>query len=202
MHKRNLLLIAMAWAALVMLVLTLPLGLDRTGFAGMLYFPAILLAVALSGRGMHAPAATAMWTGAVLWSLLYWALVLVIYVLFLELYLLRQARGDLRAEPDAALAEASVSARNLHHLGRALGRLEQRRRSHWLLAEIPGLDLRWSAQRLAAEAISHAGEQRAVQHLLNNFEQVLRERDGADSAAAAMRALHAEAGRQAGTGPA
>jgi hypothetical protein len=155
MHHRNLLLIAMAWAAAVLLLMLLPIGLDKTDVAGILYFPAIVLAMALSGSGEHAPTASAMWSAAIAWSLTYWWLVMIFYALLLEYYLLRRAvRQLLRAHAQTAVGLAPTDpARHLEAFGQALDGLERRRRSHWVLAASSGVDLGQAPVDLASAAL-------------------------------------------------
>ena len=173
MNRRNLLLLAAVWSAIVLGTLVLLAG-DQTWIAGILYWPGIVAGIVISHflrRAGHAPEATAVWTGAVVWSLLYWAVLIAIYALLLEWYLLRSAGNYLDAStPESDVAGKGTADTHLAHFGTALKLLEKRRRSHWLLAPIPGLNLADSPERFASAALRTVPRHRAVNGLLRRFE--------------------------------
>jgi hypothetical protein len=160
MNKRRVLLVAMVLAALIAAAMLFVPGLKGSSLARLLYMPAVLLALVFSG-GSHSPSETAWNSAFVAYSVTYLFLVVVLYALLLELYLLVRATWSMGwpaevvgAPPEsvddgrpagtigfaAARAGDARSGRSregdalVSHLGRKLQDHERRRRSHWLLA--------------------------------------------------------------------
>lgn len=194
MNRRNLLLLCMLWAAVILIVMSLA-GLDRTWLAGIVYLPAIIIAVALSRQHGHVPDAAGVWIGAISWSLLYWTLVLLLYALLLEAWLLRSATARLTdGLRQTELADKDNLEGHLACFGAILGQLERRRRSHWLLAAIPGVDLDAGPAQLARDALQRSPRHRAVSGVLRALGSALRDRHGLTDGNAAVRRLQDEVG--------
>jgi hypothetical protein len=159
MNKRRILIVAMVLAALIAAALLFVPGLKRSGVTQLLYLPAALMALVLSG-GSHSPSAAAWNSAFAAYSVAYLFSVVVLYALLLELYLLMRATRSLGwpeevvgAAPDpvddrspagvvsfatAGVGSGLASGRQetealVTHLGRNLQDHERRRRSHWLL---------------------------------------------------------------------
>lgn len=188
MHKRNIALTALVLAALVTGAFFVFPNLHRPDAVGIFYFPAILLAVILSG-GSHSPPVAAGMAAFIAYTLSYWAAFLIIYALLWEIYLLRQVAHHLEgAEADLRHGEAH-SQLYLRRLGIAIADLENRRRKHFLLSPIKELDLSMAPHLLAANAIVKAGDHRAVRTLLRRYEGVITGIKGRDAAKSMMRKL-------------
>jgi hypothetical protein len=188
MHKRNVTLIALVLAAITTLLVEFVPPLRHSEWVGLLHFPAIVLAVALSG-GSHSPSAAAGWTAFIAYAGTYCILFVVSYALVLEAALLHGAlrRLDRMAdEPDSMQEDPHV---HLQHLGQALGELEARRRRHWVLQDMEGLDLAQDPESLARAAVQCHRDHRVVRRSLARMQRNLTTKLGPQRAAAAMSRL-------------
>lgn len=188
MHKRNVTLIALVLAAIATLLVHFVPAVRHSEVVGLLHFPAILLAVALSG-GSHSPSASAGWSAFITYAALYCVLFVVSYALVLELVLLRGALRQLDRVADVLGSAEDDPRVHLGHLGKALAQLEARRRTHWVLQDLDGLDPAQDPESLARVAIRRYGQHRVVVRALRRMHSNLAQLWGSDRASAAMSRL-------------
>lgn len=201
MHKRNITLTALVLAAIITCAFVFFQGPNHSNVIGILYFPAILLSVIFSGG--HSPSAVAGWSSFIIYTLFYWVVFLVVYVLLLEIYLLRQILHHLDDAKHNLISEQADSKMALEKIGHAIAELETRRRKHFLLQPID-LDLSEAPHLLAAKAISRAGKTRPVSGILRKLEAKIRTEKSPLQAAIILSDLRKEAetiaaGNQAST---
>jgi hypothetical protein len=189
MHKRNTALIALVLAAVITAGVTKWHGSDTIGI---IYFPAILLSVILSGRTREI-GAVAEWSSFIVYTLFYLVIFLIVYVLLLELFLLRRGFGRFDNTQDLQPLEESSSQSTFESLGRAIHDVETKRRTHWLLNDIPSIDLSESPDVLGARAISGSAVDGPVKGLLKELKNRLVKRLGPAAAEAEMAKLKADA---------
>ena len=191
MHKSNVALTTLAVAAILAGVFLVYPGLSDFAVVGYLYFPAIVLSIIFGG---HAPSALAGWSSFAVYTVCYWAVLLVVYAALWEIHLLRQVfhhleplnrKNLLRDEPEARLY--------LEKIGHAIAEVEPRRRKHLLLKNAEVLDLSEAPQLTAARAIAGAGRERLVTTLLGQLEKNLVAEIGAGQAHDVMIQVSAEA---------
>jgi hypothetical protein len=139
MHKTNILLISIALAIPVTAAVTWLPFIHRSEWLGIFYFPAILLSVALSG---HSPGTASVWTSSIAYTLLYLCVIVIVYALLLEIYVLRSALSRIAKNVDVEAASETLDARRVFEsVGQGLQDVETRRRKHWVLAARPYADL-------------------------------------------------------------
>lgn len=195
MHKRNLILIAIVWAALVTVVFLIFPRIYH-GAAGWAYFPVIALSVALEhvfGGNPHSPSAVNGWSCFAAYTIFYWVLVLIIYALLLEFYLLRKVLHHLDDAKQHLTGEKPDSRQALEKMGRAIAEVETRRRKHWLLKPLDLPDLNEAPHLLAARAITGSYKTRPVNKLLNQLNARLASEMGSTKAAVTMSRLREDA---------
>jgi len=168
MHKRNITLTAMVLAAIITASFYLFPGLNHSDVLGVFYFPAILLAVVLSG-GSHSPSEVYGWSAFVAYTLLYGVAYLVCYVLLLEMYLLRRSLPELDKALNDLRNGESHSSLYLRHVGNALKDLEVRRRRHYLLQPVEEIDLDLEPDVFAAHAIANLNTKHPVARLMRRL---------------------------------
>jgi hypothetical protein len=185
MHKRNTALIALLLAAVVTLAVTLWTSVHRSDTVGILYFPAILLSVILSGRTREI-GAVAEWSAFLVYTLFYLVVFLIIYVLLLEWVLLRRGISNLdRTHVDERLENAPSQAA-FESLGRAIRDVESRRRGHWLLDNTKTIDLSESPDVLGARALEGSAAEGPAKGLLKEVRSRLVKERGSTAADAVM----------------
>jgi len=195
MHKRNLILIAMFWAALVTVAFLIFPRIYH-GAVGLAYFPVIVMSVALEhiiGGNPHSPPAVTGWSCFAAYTIFYWVLVLIIYVLLLEFYLLRKVLHHLDDAKQHLTGEKPDSRQALEKIGRAIAEVETRRRKHWLLKPLDLPDLNEAPHLLAARAITGSGKTRPVKKLLKKLNARLASEMGSTKAAVTMAKLREDA---------
>jgi hypothetical protein len=203
MHKRNLTLTALVWAAIITCAFLLFPRLYH-GTLGLFYWPAIALAVTaahfLTGNG-HSPSNVIGWSSFAVYSIFYLVVFLVVYVILLEIYLLRGVLHHLddaiqyltpveaKRGPDEPVSDGTDTQKALETVGQALAEVEAKRRKHFLLKSIDLLDLSEAPHILAARAITGAGQSRPVKGLLKKLRSKLAAKIGPTKAAFLMAKL-------------
>jgi hypothetical protein len=146
------------------------------GFAGLLLVPHLVLAVIIShffGGNPHSPSQAVLCATYAVYTIGYCLVFLVIYVILLEAYLLRQVLHHLDDATNKITGEQPDSKLVLEDIGRAIGELETRRRKHFLLQ--PGdLNLTDAPHLLAAKAMSKPSQAGPVKKILAKFESKIR----------------------------
>src|SRR5580692_8101362 len=136
-HKRNASLTALALTLAIAVVFLIHPRVYH-GALGVAYLPSLVLAVIIShfsGNG-HSPPNSIGWISFAVYTIFYILLFLFIYVIVLELYLLR---GVLHYLDDAKMElnpEKPDSRKALEKIGQAIAEVEARRRRHFLLKPI------------------------------------------------------------------
>jgi len=183
-HKRNLFLTAMAWGAIVTGVLVLFPDLRHT-IVGTLHLPALALAVILAhyltGDGLHPPEVIG-WSSFVAYTLCYWIVVLIFYVMGLEFYLLHKVLHHLDDAQQhlipvdkgggigGAVFDGTDPQKALDKIGLALQELEGKRRHHWLLKQDDVIGSLDDAPHLvAARAVSRSEDSLTTKRLLKQL---------------------------------
>jgi hypothetical protein len=193
MHKRNTVLIALAYAAVITLVVSLWTSVHRSDAVGIVYFPAIMLSILFSG-GSRSIGAVSEWSSFVVYTLFYLIVFLVVYVLLLEAYLLR--RGFVHLQPPSGgegQATESNSQTRLDQLGRAIHDVESKRRKHWLLDDTKSIDLTEAPDKLAARALDAATVRGPTKGLLKEYKARIVKQRGPEAAEAEIAKLRADA---------
>ena len=197
MNRRNILLTALALAVPVTAVVTQISAVNRSFITGVIYFPAILLSVLLGG-GTRSPGPASAWSGFVINTLLYLVVVIVLYALGCEIYLLRRGLERLpkiqRDLSDARnLTGDSASRETLVGLGSAIRDIEIRRRQKWLLENAESINLSDSTLLIGAKAIVSGDSGRPVKGVLTEFRRRLIAEGGEEFAKATLEKLTADA---------
>jgi hypothetical protein len=203
MNKRNIALAAAIFALIAVVLSWQVPVIKHSELVGMAYLPALWLMVALSG-GHHSPGAGAVWTSFLAYTLIYLVVFIVSYAFLLELYLIRKALRQVDAFCDHPEIASRGTEDYLETLGGAVAELEARRRRSWFLnrveiletGEPTGLDAGAGAQPLAARpretgpthrhvaahALTHLSDSRAVSPLLKHLRKRLTARLGPEQA--------------------
>ena len=155
MHKTNISLFALALTLVIALLMGLVPPFAESDAVGIAYFPAILLSLIFSNAS-HSLSAAPVWSGFVAYTLMLWALLLAIYAILWEWYLLRRAFGHLKIDDVIRGVEENNTDYKtlLRRFGEAVFEAETRRRRHWLLANSTSLDLSLPKEQLAIQAIN------------------------------------------------
>jgi hypothetical protein len=191
MHKRNTVVLALALATPITIGVTMWSSLHRSDAIEILYFPAIILSVILSGMS-HSPGAVAEWSSFIVYTLLYLIIFLILYALLLEFYLLRRGLAHLHKMDDKEPLEES-SQSTLEAIGRAIHDVESKRRTHWLLDNTESVDLSESPDVLGARALEGSTDNRLSKSVLKEFRSRLVKQRGAVAAEAAIEKLKMDA---------
>jgi hypothetical protein len=163
---------------------------------GWTYFPALALSVVLShffGGNPHSPSAVTGWSSFAVYTIFYWVVFLIIYVLLLEFYLLRKVLHHLDDAKQHLMSDKPDSRQALEKIGRAIAEVEARRRRHFLLQPLDLPDLNEAPHLLAARAITGAGKTRPVKGLLKKLNSRLKTEMGSTKAALVMAKLREDA---------
>jgi hypothetical protein len=195
MHKRNLTLTALFWAGVVTVAFLIFPRIYH-GSIGWAYFPSIVISVGLShlfGGNPHSPSAITGWSSFAVYTIFYWIVFLIIYVLLLEFYLLRKVLGHLDEAKQHLKTDKPDTRPALEHIGQGLAELEARRRRHFLLQPLALPDLNEAPHLLAARAITNAGNTRTVKRVLKKLNKRLGREIGSTQAAVAMAKLREDA---------
>ena len=193
MNKQRILIVAMVLAAAIAAALLFVPGLKGSGLARFVYFPSVFLAVVFSW-GAHSPGYAAWHSAFASWSISYLFLVVVLYALGLELYLLvrttwsmgwpREVVGAAPEEVDNVRSAGGIGFGTGHtreagssdesealmaHLGQKLQAHERRRRSHWLLTPRE-IDLGAAPADAARKALDTQVAPRAIAWLQRRLE--------------------------------
>jgi hypothetical protein len=151
----------------------------------------------LSGGG-HSPSMAAGWISFVAYTLLYWALFIVLSAILWEMYLLRKALHHLDDAQRHLTGAEPDSRKALEKIGQAIAEVETRRRKNFFLKGAAKLDLTQPPDVLAAHAIAEAGDERAVKGVLKHLHGKLTAAIGREKATLVMTRLRAEGSRKAG----
>jgi hypothetical protein len=195
MHKRNLTLTALFWAGVVTVAFLIFPRIYH-GSIGWVYFPSVALSVVWShifGGNPHSPSAVTGWSSFAVYTIFYWVVFLIIYVLLLEFYLLRKILDHLDEAKQHLKADKPDTRHALEHIGQGLAELEARRRRHFLLQPLDLPDLKEAPHLLAARAITRSEKTRPVKHLLKKLNKRLAREIGSTQAAVAMAKLREDA---------
>jgi hypothetical protein len=139
-------------------------------------FPALLLAVALSGDA-HSPTAYAAWLSFGIYTLLYCAVVMVVYVIVREWYMVRQSRCVIKefVERLPTTYRRNLNSRtidsHLDCLGRAITQIEGKRRKCIFLENMDCVDLKSSPKDIATQFLSSGKKHRVSVNLLKYLEK-------------------------------
>jgi hypothetical protein len=191
MNKRNILFLAIIIATLITAAIRFIPALDRANTLALVYFPSILLAVLFAGNS-HSPSELAGWTSFVSYTLLYDIIFIVTYAVLWELYLVHKSLRDLDRASSATRDQLDADE-TLKRLGQALAQIETRRRKSFLLKPMDLPDLSGDPAQLAAQALRHARDQRAVKSALRVLGAQLKKKHGAEAAERIMDAMHQQA---------
>lgn len=171
-HKRNLTITALVWAGIITIAF-LVFPKIYHGAVGWLYFPSLALAVIVSdlfGGNPHSPSNMVGWSTFAVYTVFYWAMFLVVYVILLEIYLLRRVLHHLEDAKNDLVTDRPDSKKALEKMGQAIVELEAVRRHHLLLKplDLPEFP---TGQRhlLAAHVISKNGDAGPVKALLKKL---------------------------------
>jgi hypothetical protein len=189
MHKRNTALIALIFAAVITVGVTMWHGSDTIGI---IYFPAILLSVILSCRTREI-GAVAEWSAFIVYTLFYLVVFLIVYVMLLEWFLLRRGVGHFDKTHHLQRLDDSSSQSTFESVGRAIHDVETKRRTHWLLNNTESIDLSESPDVLGARAISGCAIDGPAKGLLKELNARLVKELGPAAAKAEMIKLKADA---------
>ena len=195
MHKRNLTIAALFWAGVVTVAFLIFPRIYHGTF-GWSYAPAIALSVVLShffGGNPHSPSASVGWSSFAVYTIFYWVVFLIIYVLLLEFYLLRKVLRHLDDVKQNLASDKPDSRQALEKIGRAIAEVEARRRRHFLLQKLDLPDLNEAPHLLAARAIAGAGKTQPVKRLLKKLNARLKTEMGSTKAALLMTKLQEDA---------
>ena len=145
------------------------------------------------GGNPHSPSAVTGWSCFTAYTLFYWVLVLIIYALLLEFYLLRKVLHHLDDAKQYLTGEKPDTRQALEKIGRAIAEVETRRRKHWLLKPLDLPDLNEAPHLLAARAIAGSSKTRPVKKLLIKLNARLASEMGSTKAAVTMAELREDA---------
>jgi hypothetical protein len=190
MHKRNIAIIAMLLAAVITVGATLWTSVHRSDTIGIIYFPAILLSVILSGRSPSI-GALAEWSSFIVYTLFYLITFIIIYALLLEAFLLR--RGLSRLHKTYELERADSSQPAFEALGRAIHDIESSRRTHWVLDDSKSINLTESPDLLGARALEGSVAEGPAKGLVKKLKSKLVKERGLTEAEAVMTKLKTDA---------
>lgn len=188
MHKRNIALMALVYAGLIVAAFHFYSRLNHWNSVGIFYFPSIYLSVALSGNA-HSPSPSAAWISFVSYTMFYWALFIVIYALLLEFYLVRRSLRHLDGTLPLLGGSQQDSGIALDGIGRAIAEVEAGRRRSWFLNPSKNIDLSQAPAALARNAIATSPDERAVKGVINHLHGRLTSRIGKERAEGVMSSL-------------
>lgn len=200
MNRRNIALTALVLAIPVTAAVTQLASLNRSGFVGFAYFPAILLSVILGG-GSLSPGPVPAWSSFVANTLVYLVVAVVLWALGCEIYLLRRGLKRLLPQIDRSLSEArnltgeSASHGTLERLGLAIKEIELRRRQNWLLEKTESINLSDSPLLIGAKAIVSSDGSRPVKGVLGELRRRLIDEGGQEFADVTVAKLTADAAK-------
>jgi hypothetical protein len=192
MHTRNIIVFSFLLAAAISGLFYIVPGIGDYGPLRIVYAPAILITIAVS-HGIHDISAAAGWTSFVVTTVVYWIIILMCYAVLWEVYLVHQGAREFEGVRPHLGADALLGEDYLETIGRALAKIESRRRSNWLLQNFDQFDLSANPRILGARALLAAKELRAVRGLLKKLEARLEKKLGHEKAQRAMEQLKHEA---------
>lgn len=195
-HKRNLTVTALVWAGIITVAFLIFPKIYH-GAVGWFYFPSVALAVIASklfGGNPHSPSNALGWSTFAVYTIFYWAVFLVVYVIVLEFYLLRRVLHHLDDVKQNLTSDKPDSRKALDRIGQAIVELEAGRKKHFLLKPL-GLPEFPADQRhlLAAHAMSTAGQIGPVKTLLKKLKVKLTTETSVDQAAVLLGKLKGDA---------
>jgi hypothetical protein len=105
------------------------------------------------------------------YTIFYWVVFLIVYVILLEIYLLHRVLHHLEDAKQNLTSDQPDSKKSLEKIGQAIAELEARRRRHFLLKKLDLPDLSQTQYHLlAAQAIIKEGKSRPVKALLKKLQ--------------------------------
>jgi hypothetical protein len=152
MNTVNIAIIAALLTAIILGIMAFIDSIGHSAFISYFYFPAIYLAVAISG-GSHALPDYAIWIGLVSYSLLYLLVFIVVYAVLLETYIVRGSLPLIDAAKKELVNEHPNMNKVLEHIGHAINEIESRRRSHYVLEASEDIDLSSPHHLLASDSL-------------------------------------------------
>lgn len=200
-HKRNLTITAFVWAGIIAAAFLLFPKIYHGSLVGWYYLPTVVLAVIishLSGGNPQSPSNPVGWSAFGVYTIFYWAVFLVVYVILLEFYLLRRVMHQLDDVKQNLASDRPDSRLAFDKIGQAITELEARRRRHFLLKPLDLPDFP-SDQRhvLAAHAISRSANAGPVKAILKKLRKKLAAQTNPETAAALLGKLKGDATRLA-----
>ena len=195
MHKRNLILTALVLSTMITVVF-LVFPRIHHGIIGWLYLPSIALSVTIAhffGGNGHSPSELVGWSSFAVYTVFDLVLALVIYVISLEIYLVRQALHHLDDAKNQLAPEKVDAKAALEKIGQAIVEVETRRRTHFLLQSNNSIDLNEPHHLLAARAIAGDKQPKLVKKLLAKLKSRLATSTGALQAHAKLLDLQKDA---------
>jgi hypothetical protein len=192
MRKRNIALIASLIAAAITVIVTLWSAVHRSDALTVIYFPAIVLSVILSGKSREI-GATAEWSASIVYALFYVVIFVVSYALLLEAYLLRSSLALLREKAAGDLVDDAAPQSTFERLGVAIRAVEARRRTHWVLNNTDSIDLNETPDVIGARALEGSLAAGPAKGVLKHLKSALQERHGASEAEEKFARLKADA---------
>jgi hypothetical protein len=168
MNRRNAALLAAVLALLITCAMEFLPFLRRADITGIFYVPAIALSFILMGGG-HSPTPVAGWTAFIVYTLLYLAVFIVIYVFVLEWYLLTRTLAGSQADRLSGAKEVSSESASLSDVGWAMQRIESRRRGHFLLKADESIDMKEDPAVTAARALTSAEPRKSVARVIGRL---------------------------------
>ena len=192
MHIRNIILTTLVWAVIISAAFTFFPQLARFDVLGLFYFPSILLSVIFSG-GDHSPSALSSWSSFLIYTLFYWAILLIVYASLLEIYLRSKVLHHLEDAKRHMTSGEPSSNLTLEKIGFAIREVETNRRKHFLLKNMDNIDLTLAPNVIAAHAISGDKEVGPIKNLLKHLEAKLLPEVGSEKVTKLMAKLHQDA---------
>jgi hypothetical protein len=190
MHKRNMAMTALLLAAMVALAYYLVPDLKQVEIFKIFNMPAFFVTMALSG-GVDSPGVGPIIAGFLSFTLFYWTLALVFYVILLEAYLLRKIMDDLLTARHHLVHNPEKDSMDtaLESLGHAVSHFEESRRRHLLLKDSDALDLTTEHKKLGSMALNELADDRSVKMVVKRFRRELTLVGGSERATAMLDAL-------------
>ena len=137
MNRRNIALLAFGLTIVlaVALLLTSIYSPGRGELHRLFYFPALMLSVILSANS-HLPGPVALWVAYSVYTLAWWIVLVVLYAMILEAYIIHRELRRLDLAPKQGVVDSDAALRSVSD---AVHAIERRRRGHWFLLAPSGL---------------------------------------------------------------
>lgn len=169
-HKRNAALTALAMTIVIAIVFSIYPRIYH-GAIGYWYWPSLFVAVVIAHFTTHEhfPPNSIGWLSFAVYSIFYLLIFLLIYVVILEIYILRGVLHHLDDAKKELGTQQPDSKKALEKIGMAVSELESRRRKHFLLQPMDDVNLSEPPDLLGARAITRDSPSRPVQKLFRKL---------------------------------